>query len=665
MYFLLHKPQNNMKTIIIYILFPFIGLGLQGQTTILEEGFESGTFPPTGWTTYRGTDNNGIENDWITITDSNSGTTAAFSRYSEPSIGIAEDWLVTSQIDLTNTTNSTLSFYSKEQYTTSYMSQYDIKISTNSQTTHSDFTTIGTFGDFSLEYQEITIDISAYDGQQIYIAFVHIDEYQDNWFLDDITITSFDVDNFTVDDITYNVLPTFEVEVATSCMSTINIPETVTFNNITYDVVSIGDAAFMGCTELVNINIPGSIRQIGKNAFRACTNLISATIPDGITTISDRLFFDCSSLTSVTLPESLTTIGLTAFYNCSSLSSLTLPNSVYFIDNSAFYNCESLTTFTIPENVSVIRPHTFYGCSNISSLNIPRGITRILDFAFGSMSGLTDLTVNWNSPLSINGNAFIDTNLSLVTLNVPSESEVLYETAPIWMDFNNTIEFSTCDLSYVPSSFISTPSEFGQSFTADCSGNLEEVLLYIHSSVPGTIPPNTLYIYNGNTIFDTPIYTQDFPETIINIGQGFFKVILNGDLPLTQGQQYTFKMDVGSEVIVQGASSNIYSLGQGYFDGIAWENYDCGFAVTIDSETLGFDDEQYTSELVLFPNPTLNYISISNLYTEKYYIIYDVLGKKTNSGQLLPQSQISVAQLEKGIYFLKLDNNETLRFIKN
>ncbi|MBR9914568.1 MAG: T9SS type A sorting domain-containing protein [Algicola sp.] len=177
-----------MKTFMTYSLFLVLGLGLQAQNTILNENFEGASFPPEGWISFRGIDNIGTANDWIKVIDSQSNA-HAFSRFSNVDIGVAEDWLVTPLIDLSNVSDSELRFFSKETYGTFYASQYDVRISTSSQTDHASFTTVTTYTDFNTSnYEESIVDLSDYDGQQIYIAFVHIDEFEDDWLLDDITL---------------------------------------------------------------------------------------------------------------------------------------------------------------------------------------------------------------------------------------------------------------------------------------------------------------------------------------------------------------------------------------------------------------------------------------------------------------------------------------------
>ena len=48
------------------------------------------------------------------------------------------------------------------------------------------------------------------------------------------------------------------------------IPESFTYNGVTYRVTSIGDYAFKGCSSLTSIKIPNSVTRIGKYAFSDC-----------------------------------------------------------------------------------------------------------------------------------------------------------------------------------------------------------------------------------------------------------------------------------------------------------------------------------------------------------------------------------------------------------
>ena len=48
------------------------------------------------------------------------------------------------------------------------------------------------------------------------------------------------------------------------------IPETVTYNGITYSVTSLGDDCFAGCSSLTAITIPNSVTSLGDRCFYFC-----------------------------------------------------------------------------------------------------------------------------------------------------------------------------------------------------------------------------------------------------------------------------------------------------------------------------------------------------------------------------------------------------------
>ena len=63
------------------------------------------------------------------------------------------------------------------------------------------------------------------------------------------------------------------------------IPETVTYNGITYSVTSVGYDCFYDCRRLTSITIPNSVTSVGRSCFSGCSSLTSITIPNSVTTI--------------------------------------------------------------------------------------------------------------------------------------------------------------------------------------------------------------------------------------------------------------------------------------------------------------------------------------------------------------------------------------------
>ncbi len=73
---------------------------------------------------------------------------------------------------------------------------------------------------------------------------------------------------------------------------------------------------------LTEYALPNGVNTIGNYAFYGCEELINIAIPDCVTAIGGSTFANCRNLTSVTIPENVTTIGAWAFANCNNLTSV-------------------------------------------------------------------------------------------------------------------------------------------------------------------------------------------------------------------------------------------------------------------------------------------------------------------------------------------------------
>gem|GEM_PF-3271273 len=196
------------------------------------------------------------------------------------------------------------------------------------------------------------------------------------------------------------------------------IPSTITCNNTTYSVTSIGYHAFLCCSDLITVSIPNSVTSIGEFAFESCDKLTSVNIPNSITSIERGVFRGCRGLTSITIPNSVTSIGEFAFEYCYSLTSVTIPNSVTSIGKTAFYGCGGLTSVSIPNSITSIGNETFEYCYSLTSVTIPNSVTSIGDDAFKYCSRLTSVTIG-NSVTSIGEFAFSNCD-SLTSVSIPN-----------------------------------------------------------------------------------------------------------------------------------------------------------------------------------------------------------------------------------------------------
>ena len=164
--------------------------------------------------------------------------------------------------------------------------------------------------------------------------------------------------NFEVNGIYYNINSGYSTVYVTykntsynSYSGVVTIPQTVTYNNKTYSVTSIGNSAFYGCTGLTSVTIPNSVTAIGQYAFSGCTGLTSVIIEGPISIVKNETFKDCRKLKSVSLPYSVT-----------------------LIENNAFYFCEELTDFTcLAKTPPVIeRYNSIYPGYYMATLHVPQ-----------------------------------------------------------------------------------------------------------------------------------------------------------------------------------------------------------------------------------------------------------------------------------------------------
>ncbi len=85
---------------------------------------------------------------------------------------------------------------------------------------------------------------------------------------------------------------------------------------------NIPGAAFRGCSNLTNIEIPANVICISYDAFRECIGLTDIKIPTNVTHINNGAFWECTSLINIEIPASVTSIGCWAFFDCTNLTTV-------------------------------------------------------------------------------------------------------------------------------------------------------------------------------------------------------------------------------------------------------------------------------------------------------------------------------------------------------
>ena len=165
-------------------------------------------------------------------------------------------------------------------------------------------------------------------------------------------------------------------------------------NNYSGAIKTIGEAAFIGCTNLnsvpfVNQNDESSVRSIGACAFQGCTALTTANdCISKATEIGAHAFWGCTALTEVKL-DAISSLGQAAFYGCTGVTKIDLSQSpLTSIPLCAFYNNAAVTEIHLPETLRSIGEQAFSSCTALPKIYIPDSVTTINSAAFMSCSAL-------------------------------------------------------------------------------------------------------------------------------------------------------------------------------------------------------------------------------------------------------------------------------------
>ncbi len=142
---------------------------------LLQEGFESATLP-TGWTII---DNDGDGFNWfptMSTTEnysyhSGSGCITSASWDSDEGALTPDNWLITPAINLTS--NATLTFWVVGQDPSYAEENYSVYVATSNTVAAFTATTAVLTGVSTDTYTQKSVDLSAYTGQTVYIAFRH------------------------------------------------------------------------------------------------------------------------------------------------------------------------------------------------------------------------------------------------------------------------------------------------------------------------------------------------------------------------------------------------------------------------------------------------------------------------------------------------------------
>lgn len=221
----------------------------------------------------------------------------------------------------------------------------------------------------------------------------------------------------------------------------ITIPAVVKHNDVTYDVVAIGDNAFKGATGVTSVTLPlTNLTSIGSFAFNDCTGLTEFTLPECITCIGERAFFYCDKLQHLYVHSSNPNsyhAGSEAFNNINrggNVCTLHVPTGT----TAAYKNHEKFGIFTN------IEEYDKYDLSVAGTLVTSLNARDVLGDGFASYNASKNtLSVSGNITAPDAGTPCIKSGIKDLTINVTAPAELKATNEAIYLSKTATITGSS------------------------------------------------------------------------------------------------------------------------------------------------------------------------------------------------------------------------------
>ena len=353
------------------------------------------------------------------------------------------------------------------------------------------------------------------------------------------------------------------------------VPQNIMYNNISYDVISIGEA-FRGCSELTAITIPETVYSLADNCFNKCFKLVNIEFNNCLEAIPFGAFEECTSLSKTNFPETVKYIQGNAFKGCSLLQEFKCPDSLLSIGKSAFEKCTSLKEITLNSNILIIPEYCFSGCVSLNSIPHLDSVIRMETGSFESCSGLNEISLP--NIISISDKAFKNCS-GLVSISLGNSLEKI-----------GSEILSNC--SSLESLIVPENVEtFGSSILSGCY-SLKE-LSFKDSDIPLSFPSGS---YDG----ETNIQKIEIDGKTIQFKIQYYNAFFNG-LPIE-------KLYIGRSL----SYSSRYTIsGDGGVDYYLITCYDAPFnnlpklkdLVIGDNVSLLGPEEEYISEVEMYVTP--------------------------------------------------------------
>lgn len=280
----------------------------------------------------------------------------------------------------------------------------------------------------------------------------------------------------------------------------------------------IPDNLFLGCTSIIDVQIPKTVTEIGQKAFKDASSVENVTFAvntetgkvKGVEKIGISAFDGCSSLQELVLPETVTEVLQGAFANEGALvkADMSRAASLKKWDKESFKGDTALAEVILPTagGITAIPDGAFAGCTTLTgeNLKIPKNIVTITANAFKE-SGLKKLYIP-NQVTTIGASAFeacknledvhISNNISIISQSTFKNCEKLKKIEiPVKVEKIGTNAFYGSGLKDV---YIFGDPEIGGGITNTYAGMKNQLSVFEKEVVDETASAVSQHIFNAD-----------------------------------------------------------------------------------------------------------------------------------------------------------------------
>ena len=280
----------------------------------------------------------------------------------------------------------------------------------------------------------------------------------------------------------------------------------------------IPDNLFLGCTSIIDVQIPETVTEIGQKAFKDASGVENVTFAvntetgevKGVEKIGISAFDGCSSLQELVLPETVTEVLQGAFANEGALvkADMSRTASLKKWDKESFKGDTALAEVILPTagGITAIPDGAFAGCTTLTgeNLKIPKNIVTITANAFKE-SGLKKLYIP-NQVTTIGASAFeacknledvhISNNISIISQSTFKNCEKLEKIEiPVKVEKIGTNAFYGSGLKDV---YIFGDPEIGGGITNTYAGMKNQLSVFEKEVVDETASAVSQHIFNAD-----------------------------------------------------------------------------------------------------------------------------------------------------------------------